>query len=159
MVDDRSAHEMRTASASFTVGLGVAEFLQILLIFAVVGPLVGTVIFAFLVAVFGTQDFFETLAGVIFMGPATGASYIAGGIPAAVAGLILAIKHVYFGGAGWRFVLATGVLMGIALGVFFDLFVLTYDAGYFGARTLGATATLSTLACWRMVQHWFTVPA
>jgi hypothetical protein len=144
-------------------GLGM-HVPTIVLMFALIGPLVGTVVLAVLLAFVSAWDFWVhglpirilEMLGIIFAGPATGASYIAGGVPAAVAGLIVGIKIAYFGGASWRFVLGAGVLVGIALEVFVAIFIAPYEHGLL-AMTCVVT-TLSSLACWRMVTSWLKVP-
>jgi hypothetical protein len=163
MVEGTSAPETRTTGAGSRAGHGIVEALRIFLIFVLIGPLIGTIVIAVLLVIVniwtggisGPPGPFGAL-GIIIFGPVTGWSYIMGGIPAAIAGLIVAIKGVYFGGASGRFALGTGVSVGIALGTF--TVVVMHDAGYF-ALTLGATLMLSTLACWRLVKHWFKVPA
>jgi hypothetical protein len=149
-----------TTGAGSGADQGLVEVLRIFLIFLLIGPLIGTIVFTvlYMTANIGTLGMSGLLGApqIIILGLLTGASYVLGGIPAAIAGLIVAIKNVYFGGIGWRSTLGTGLSVGIALGIF-AVFVM-HDAGHF-ALLLGITAMLSTLACWCLAKRWFRAPA
>jgi hypothetical protein len=131
--------------------------LAITLVFAAVGPPVGTMIF--LMAVnggpitgYGARDDFALLIMSFYIG------YLIGGIPAIAAGLMIASKHVYRGGAGWPFVLGIGLLVGIALEIFFHLISNPNPiVGPMLARgTYCAVAALSTVICWLVIRMWLS---
>lgn len=129
-------------------------FLVILVVFAVVGPMVGTIVIAILLGLIGgTMHWIAQIPGLIVFGVGTGAAHVFGGIPAVAAGIVIGIKQGWFGGADWWFALGTGALVGIAIEVFLRSWFVT--AGYTGLDgMLFAAATLSTLACWRIVKAW-----
>jgi hypothetical protein len=133
-------------------GIRVLRLLGIILLFAVVGPPVGVVLFlmAYSPASFLYLHYLDTTAFLLF------GAYFFAGIPAAMAGLIVGIKHVYFAGTGWRFALGAGLLVGLA----FAMLVVFEEvppgrAPWFFGGLLCAAATLSTLACWKVVTSWF----
>jgi hypothetical protein len=86
-------------------------------------------------------------------------SYYIGCIPAAIAGLIVGAKQVYFAGAGWRFALGVGMLFGILSGF---TTVGTHD-GYLPVTgtdwklliTVCTAPTLSILVCWSIIKSWY----
>jgi hypothetical protein len=136
-------------------GVQVLHVVLIVLIFMLVGPGVGTIVIAILKGLTdGSWAAIAEIPASIFLGLVLGVGHSIGGIPAAVAGLIVGIKQVYFGGAGWPFALSAGVLVGIPLALFFG------NPAVMGGNTKVLTefcvvTTLSTLACWWVVKSWF----
>jgi hypothetical protein len=141
--------------------VSIVQVAAIILLFILVGPPLGGV-FGVMLATLSTissgssPKFGDFLMGLI-MGPLL--SYIIGAVPAAVAGLTIGIKQVYFAGAGWRFALGVGALVGIALVIYVgkpDAGKPWPGAGYWlaGGGYLVAT-TFATLICWSIVKSWF----
>src|SRR5689334_2958883 len=96
-------------------GRGVV-LLLIVVTFAVLGPVIGTVVFVVHMGVVaGPPVGLGWTAGTVAMGLLTGISHVVGGVPAAIAGVMIGIKQVWFGGAGWLFALGVGALVGIVL--------------------------------------------
>jgi hypothetical protein len=126
------------------------KLLLIVVTFAVLGPVVGTIVFVAElclrdVAPLGYQWVFSSG----FKGLVTGMSHFIGGIPAAIAGVMIGIKEVWFGGAGWLFALGVGALAGTGLEFLVTRLPherLSPDGSLF------VVATLSTLACWGMMK-------
>ena len=126
----------------------------VLLIFVVIGPAVGTIMAVPLImlnsgSLSEISQIIWIIVGLAFGGLWVG--YFFGGIPAALAGLIIGIKEVYFGGAGWPFVLGVGALVGIAPIVHFSKLPASasnwkVDIG------LCVVTTLSTVACWSIIR-------
>jgi hypothetical protein len=135
----------------------------IILVFVAIGPVVGTAVFIVLAmldslvthGVGSTDELVRMIANMVpalIIGSMVG--YVIGAIPAAGAGLMVGIKQVYFGGAGWRFALGAGMLLG--------LLRLAYDrhlpASQDDTKVLFGfcvITTLSTLACRRVVKSWY----
>ena len=124
--------------------------LGITLVFAAVGPPVGTVIFLWPITFTGSRDDIAVLIMSFFLG------YITGGIPAVIAGLTIGFKHVYLRGARWWFALGVGVLVGIAFEVSYR--AVSVPAGPVDVRlgTYCAVAMISTFVCWMIVRRWFS---
>jgi hypothetical protein len=133
--------------------------LLIVVTFAVLGPVIGTVVFVVHMGlVAGTPTGLKWIAATVAMGLLTGLSHVIGGIPAAIAGVMIGIKQIWFGGARWLFALGVGALVGAGL-------ALVLNRGSMHGRpslagSLFVVATLSTLACWGMIKPFTTkVPA
>ena len=155
MVDvDSLAQNPGTLRSGPSASRRLVGFLLILAVFAVVGPLVGTIVVAvFLGLIGGTARWIAQIPGLIILAVVTGTAHVLGGIPAVVAGIIIGLKQGWFGGAGWLFALGAGALVG--LGTEIVLHESLIAAG--GSGLVGmffAAATLSTLACWRIVKAW-----
>jgi hypothetical protein len=135
----------------------------ILLVFVAIGPIVGTIVLALLIALTsGSLAAADSALVMVFLGLVSGLSHVIGGIPAAIAGLAVGIKQVRFGGAGWRFALIAGMLVGLAPLIFAHPST-TREA--MNAAAIGTLVgymiitTLSTLACWSIVRSWWLVRA
>ena len=130
------------------------QLLLIVVTFAVVGPVVGTIVIAVLVGLKnGTAYGLWQIPGSIMLGLFTGAAYVLGGMPAAVAGMLIGIKQAWFGSVGWLYALGTRALVGLGTEMYFHWPSIT--AGNTGMDgLLFVVATLSTLACWRIVTTW-----
>jgi hypothetical protein len=130
------------------------QLLLIVVVFAVIGPLVGTIVVAaWFGLIGGTLHWIAQIPGIIIFGVVTGAAHMLGGIPAVVAGILIGIKQGWFGGVGWLFALGAGALVGMGTEVV--LLVLSGPSGNSGLDGMFfAAATVSTLACWRIVKAW-----
>jgi hypothetical protein len=127
----------------------------ILLVFVAIGPMVGTLVLGLLVALTsGSLAAAYSAPVTVFLGLVSGLSHMIGGIPAVIAGLAVGIKQVRFGGAGWRFALIVGMLVGLAPLALADPVTMSAAA----SRTLAGfmiITTLATLACWSIVRSWW----
>lgn len=148
-----------------------AESLRIvvtILVFTVLGPLLGgagaILGIALLIAIggfiggIGTGEFdpVRLLGSAVTMVRAiviVGGSliYLVGVPPAAVAGAVIVIRNLYFGGAGARFVALTGAVLGFGATLWFfgGRFSLSLTPLVLGA-IVAVTGALSALACWRL---------
>ena len=139
------------------------KLLPILLVFVVVGPVVGTIAFGLVMAsVASSLAEVSRISATMLIGLVWGFSHVIGGIPAAIAGLIVGIKQVYLGGAGWRFALGVGLVVGCV-----PLLMIAAD-GWANDRRVAdlkdiaqivagacCVTTLPTLACWWIIRSWF----
>ena len=134
--------------------MGFVQFLLIVVIFAVVGPVAGTIVAAiWLGLIGGTLHAMAQIPGVIFFAVITGMAHMLGGIPAVVAGILIGIKQSWFGVVDWVFALGAGALVGIGTEIVLHaLLKLSSNAGVDGM--FFAAATVATLACWRLVKSW-----
>jgi hypothetical protein len=134
--------------------MGLVQWLLIVVIFAVVGPVVGTIVIAVLLGLIqGTASGLAQIPLTVIAGLISGGSYVFGGVPAAIAGVMIGIKQAWFGGAGWLFALVIGGLVGVGLEIFVHGASIKADhSGLIGV--LLVVATVSTLACWRIVTTW-----
>lgn len=127
------------------VGRTVGRFLLTLLIFVLLGPLVGGIvtIFGIAIGLFATApvgDIAAIAMAMIIYG--LWAAYPLGVIPAALVGLVIAIRDLY-GGTGWWFAFVVGTVAGL---------VFLYSAGE-GREGIAvpvsffAASLIATLAC------------
>jgi hypothetical protein len=139
-------------------GAKLWNFILVVLIFVLVGPPVGAIVFLGMLAVWigkssdpgaiGAVFAFLTLYGVIF-------SWFIGGLPAALTGLAFATWQTFVGHVRW-----TGAaLVGLAAGL-----MVTLAAGDI-ARDIGdppmlplylLTCLAATMACWLMARSFVT---
>jgi hypothetical protein len=137
----------------------------ILVIFVLVGPPVGAVIFLVTVGLIGMghQADLSGLAWVglfaIIYGVPFG--YLIGAAPAAAAGLLVGIRQAFFGRTPWWLAIAIGVLVGIGFQVATGQPVVPSDDSV-GLREQGVvmaiTCLCATLLCWGIVRHWYFAP-
>ena len=144
---------MRPSHEPSTLMLFV-RLLLIVGIFAVVGPMVGTVIIAIVVGpiIYG-PIWLTQIPSVFIIGVETTGVCVVGAVPAVIAGGLIGIKHAWFGGAGWLFALGVGVLVGAGLEFLIHRSLILGDADE-SVGLFVATVTLSTVVCWRFVNSW-----
>jgi hypothetical protein len=143
----------------------IGRLIAIVLVFVVLGPPLGAVIWVALVTGIGMGPEWEvadpglswlTLLALVYAVPM---SYFFGAAPAAGAGLLIGITQSFIGRAGWPLALATGLAVAIV--------VLERS----GQGTLAATPDQSpfpeypavmilaclipTLLCWALVRNWY----
>jgi hypothetical protein len=156
-----AAHSPGSSNATMTAlrRIGPGKLAAILLVFVAIGPIVGTMVLGLLIALTsGSLAAAHHAAIPVLLGLLTGISYFIGGIPAAVAGLAIGIKQVRFGGAGWRFALIVGMLVGLAPLIIVRPTTMSEvkDMGSIGTLAgFVIITTLSTLACWSIVRSWW----
>jgi hypothetical protein len=147
-----------TAPAQPTILERVLRFALIVLVFALVGPPVGAVIFMLLVALVGfgwTPDasgsmFVIAAFALIYAVPL---SYVMGLAPAVLAGALVALWLAFFGRMGWLFALLTGLAVGVAAELVFGQAAALRE-GDGVPPMLGVTCGLATLICWLIVRRW-----
>ncbi len=131
----------------------LARLLLIVVIFAVVGPVVGTVVVAIVTGpIIDPPHWLTQIPFLVIIGLGTGAAFAVGGVPAVIAGGFIGIKHLWFRGAGWRFALGVGVLVGAWLEYLMHRSLILGEGELIGLFT--AASALATLACWRIVKSW-----
>lgn len=146
-----------TAPAQPTILERVLRFLLIVLVFAVVGPPVGAMIFMLLVALVGFG--WKPEAGSMFVIAAFALiyavplSYLMGLLPAVLAGGLVGLRLAFFGRMGWLFALLTGLAVGVAAELAFGQATALRE-GDGVPPMLGATCGVATLVCWLIVRCW-----
>ncbi len=142
----------------FGFGAKLWNVVVVLLIFVLVGPPVGAIVFLAMLAVWigkssdpgaiGAVFAFMTLYGVIF-------SWFIGGLPAVLTGLFFAIWQTFIGRTGWTLAAVVGIVAGLAL------LVVAGDV----AQDIGdppmiplylVTCFAATMACWLLARSFVT---
>lgn len=148
-------------SREYGLGAKLWNFFVVVLIFVLVGPPVGAIVFLGMLAVWiakgsdpgaiGSVFAFLTLYGIIF-------SWFIGGLPAALTGLAFATWQTFAGPVRWT----AAALVGLAAGLLVAL-----AAGDI-ARDIGdppmlplylVTCLAATMACWLMARSFVTAGA
>jgi hypothetical protein len=135
--------------------------LAILIVFVLVGPPVGALVFFLTMALFGMGQKVD-LAGLGWIGLfaliyGVPFSYLIGIGPAAVAGLAIGIRDAFFRTATWAFAILTGLGVGVGLLVMSgqQLFPPTVSGTEYPISNpvLLVTCFLSTMFCWFIVRQ------
>jgi hypothetical protein len=135
----------------------------IVLIFALVGPPIGgvTLITTMAVVNMGSATTTSDYVTVVLFGLIYGAvfAYLVGLLPAAVVGLIVAIRQVYFGRVTWLAALGLGSIAGLIF-IYVVERAPAYDRSYPASvrPILVVTCLLPTVACWLIVRNWYRKP-
>jgi hypothetical protein len=112
----RAALHVRPSAAA-----RIWRLIAIVLVFVVLAPLIGALIWVALVAGIGRSPDLDgsdpdrhlvTLLGLIYAVPM---SYYFGAAPAAAAGLVIGTTQAFFGRAGWPLALGTALVVAIAV--------------------------------------------
>lgn len=140
---------------------------QVLLVFLLLGPPIGALTFILSVGAIG-QVTTGDLSGLAWIGLfaliyGVPISYLIGGVPAGIAGLILGVGRAWLGWAGWRYALAVGALVGVGVFVATGQPIFP-NSGAQGPAIhsnllLAATCFVATLICWRIVASLFDGPS
>jgi hypothetical protein len=137
----------------------IGRLIGIVLVFVLLGPLIGSAVFALATAMYGFgwkvdayDALFITLFTWLFGAPM---AYAIGVLPAVAAGLIVGIRQSFFGPANLLF----AVLTGLVVGALFLLVRWVLDApGKTYAPTFVpialASCLLPTIVCWAIVRRW-----
>lgn len=140
--------------------LRLRRVLRIILLFVAVGPLLGTIVQITLLTVlvlgFDSHSDVMTIlnAAALMLSFGMYFGYLIGGIPACLAGALIGIKQIYFGGAGWRFALCMGLVMGFWPLVFIRKLPLSMND--WEALVIACiVSTSATLGCWSIVKSWY----
>jgi hypothetical protein len=128
----------------------------VVLVFVLLGPPVGGVTFmlAAVVVGLGSAADLQGLSWVLMFALiyAVPLSYLAGTIPAVIAGLLMGIRQAYFGPATWPYAVGIGLIVG------FGMLYLSGQRLGPGADApvpiLLATCLVPTLVCWLVVRGW-----
>jgi hypothetical protein len=135
--------------------------LAVFIVFVLVGPPVGALIFFLTIALLGMGQNFE-LAGLGWIGLfaliyGVPFSYLIGIGPAAVAGLAIGIRDAFFRKATWAFAILTGLGVGVGLVVMSgqQLIPPTVSGNEYPTSNpvLLVTCFLSTIFCWFIVRQ------
>jgi hypothetical protein len=146
----------------------MGRLIAIVLVFVVLAPLIGALIWVALVAGIGLPQDFDatdpdrhwfTLLGLIYAVPM---SYYFGTAPAAVAGLVIGATQAFVGRAGWPLALGTALAVAVAV---------LHRSGQL--PLLGSpeqspfpeypaimilTCLVPTMLCWVLVRGWYFAP-
>ena len=135
--------------------------LAVLIVFVLVGPPVGALIFFLTIALLGMGQNFE-LAGLGWIGLfaliyGVPFSYLIGIGPAAVAGLAIGIRDAFFRKATWAFAILTGLAVGVGFIVMSgQQLIPPTESGTeypMSNPVLLVTCFLSTMFCWFIVRQ------
>ena len=146
----------------------IGRLIAIVLVFVVLAPLIGALIWIVLVAGIGAlpeldlsdpDSHWVTLLVLIYAVPM---SYYFGAAPAAVAGLVIGVTQSFIGRAGWPLALGTGLLVAIVVlersgaGSYSG----TNDQSPFPeySAVMILACLVSTLLCWSLVRSWYFAP-
>jgi hypothetical protein len=147
----------------------IGQLIAIVLVFVVLAPLIGAVIWVALVAGIGLPPEWEvagpdrhwlTLLGLIYAVPM---SYYFGAAPAAAAGLVIGVMQSFVGRAGWPLALGTGLVVAIVVldrsgqGTLAE----TPDQSPFPEypAVMILACLIPTLLCWALVRNWYFAPS
>lgn len=130
--------------------------LAVVLVFVLLGPPVGALVFMLTTALIGFGKGVD-LAGLTWVALfaviyAVPFSYLIGVVPAAAAGLLVGVRQAYFGPATAFYAAGAGLLVGICL--------LWMSGQRIGSGSdastpvMLATCFVSTLVCWTVVRGW-----
>jgi hypothetical protein len=127
----------------------------IVLVFVLIGPPVGGLVFMISTALVGLgRD--ADVAGLTWVALfaliyAVPLSYFAGVVPAAAAGLLVGIRQAFFGPANWIYAVCVGLAIGAAMLVLSGQHLFDNDAPM---AIILATCLVPTLVCWLIVRGW-----
>jgi hypothetical protein len=146
----------------------IGRLIAIVLVFVVLAPLLGALIWVALLAGIGLPPEWDaadpdrhwlTLLGLIYAVPM---SYYFGAAPAAAAGLVIGATQAFVGRAGWPLALGTALVVAIAvLERSGDLDSLRMPGqGLFPeyAAVMILTCLVPTMLCWGLVRGWHFAP-
>ena len=156
----------RRASPSPAARIG--RLIAIVLVFVVLAPPLGAVIWVGLLAVIGLPPDWDvagldlhwlTLLGLIYAVPM---SYYFGAAPAAAGGLVIGVTQSFIGRAGWPLALGTGLVVAIVV-------LERSREGSFAAApdqnpfpeypaVMILACLVPILLCWALVRDWHFVP-
>jgi hypothetical protein len=153
-------------TAAAATGPRVARLISIVLVFMVVGPPVGAMVFMLTVALIGLGARADlqgltwvAMFAVIYAVPF---SYLIGVGPAAAAGLIVGIRQTYFGRVRWWFALAAGIVVGVGFLLLTGQPLMRFGDEAGALREHSAVIVLTclgaTMVCWAIVRNWYMAP-
>lgn len=136
----------------------VGRVLAVVLVFVLLGPPVGALAFMLTAALIGLGRSAD-LAGLTWIALfaliyAVPLSYLIGAVPAAVAGLIVGIRQVYFGPATWPYAVGAGLVVGCGVLIVSGQRI-TADSDV-SLPVIMMTCLVPTLVCWLFVRGWYS---
>jgi hypothetical protein len=147
----------------------IGRLLAIVLVFVVLAPLIGALIWVALVAGIGLPPDFDaadpdrhwlTMLGLIYAVPM---SYYFGAAPAAAAGLVIGVTQAFVGRAGWPLALGTALVVAIAVLKRSGQLTLlgAPDQSPFPEypAIMILTCLVPTMLCWGLVRGWYFPPS
>jgi hypothetical protein len=148
------------------VGARIGQVLAIVLVFVLIGPPVGTMVFMMLITLIGLHYQVDlqglswiALFSLIYALPI---GYMIGIAPAAASGLAIGIRQAFYGRVAWWLALAVGIIVGVGFQVLTGQPLVPAE-GASGMREQGAVMVLTclcaTMVCWALVRGWHVVPA
>jgi hypothetical protein len=138
----------------------IGRLAAIVLVFVLLGPLLGGTVFSVATATFGFgwnvdahDALFIALFTWLFGAPI---AYAVGFLPAVAAGLVIGIRQCFFGRAKLLFAIATGLAVGAAF-LLVRWLLDAPDKSYAPTFVpIGlATCLLPTIMCWAIVRRWY----
>ncbi len=142
-------------------GSRIMRVLGIAMVFMLLGPPVGAIVFMTATALTGMAKGGDVsglgwiaLFALIYAAPF---SYFVGIVPAAIAGLLMGIRQAYFGRANWAYAVVVGLLVGFGM-LFLTGQRIAVDADA-PVPILLLTCLIPTLVCWLVVRGWYTAYA
>ena len=153
-----------TPPADPSAGARIGRLLATVLVFVVLGPPLGAVIWIGILASLSMPPQLDaaapsftwfTLLGLIYAVPM---SYFFGAGPAAVAGLVIGLAQSFVGRAGWPLALGTGLVVAVVVLERSGEGTLPVAADQGGFPEFSAIMILacliSTLLCWSLARSW-----
>jgi hypothetical protein len=147
----------------------IGRLIAIVVVFVVLAPLIGALIWVALVAGIGVPPDFDaadpdrhwlTLLGLIYAVPM---SYYFGAAPAAVAGLVIGVTQAFVGRAGWPLALGTALVVAVAVLERSGQLPLlgAPDRSPFPEypAIMILTCLVPTMLCWVLVRGWYFPPS
>jgi hypothetical protein len=146
----------------------IGRLIAIVLVFVVLGPPIGAVIWVALVTGIGMPPEWDmaepslswlTLLGLVYAVPM---SYFFGAAPAAGAGLLIGITQSFIGRVGWPLALGTGLVVAIVVLERSGQGPLAASPDQNPFPEYPAVMILAclipTLLCWALVRNWYFAP-
>jgi hypothetical protein len=146
----------------------LGRLIAIMLVFVVLAPLIGALIWVALVAGIGLSPDFDvsgpdrhwlTLLGLLYAVPM---SYYFGAAPAAVAGVVIGATQAFVGRAGWPLALGTALVVAVAVlqrSGQLSLLAAPEQSPFpeYPAIVI-LTCLVPTMLCWLLVRGWYFPP-
>jgi hypothetical protein len=146
----------------------IGRLIAIVLVFVVLAPLIGALIWVALVAGIGLAPDLDvaeadrhwlTLLGLIYAVPM---SYYFGATPAAAAGLVIGVTQAFVGRAGWPLALGTALVVAITVlersGQLNSLGAPDQSPFPEYPAIMVLTCLVPTMLCWGLVRGWYFPP-
>jgi len=136
-------------------------FVSIVLVFMLVGPPIGALVFMLTVALTAMGPNVD-LAGLFWVGLfamiyAVPVSYLIGVGPAAISGVVIGVRQAFFGPLSWWAAALIGLAVGVAMTVLAAQPLLPRAGGEDSPATVPVmlvTCLAATFACWTLVRAW-----
>lgn len=134
------------------------RLVAIVIVFGIVGPPVGAVIFMLAVALLGmnwkpdvSSMLLMTAFSLIYAAPL---SYFIALPPAMTAGALIGLRLAFFGRMGWLLALAAALAVGGLMEVVLGQTTMWSVGEDVAPPVLGITCAIATFVCWTIVRCW-----